>query len=762
MKGWVKGGRALRWLLPLAVALCFFAVAPATAETPPADEYSIYGGVGAVARGPDDSVWFSGGEEGKLGRITPDGRLDYLTLDGSAGSFRDLAVAADGTIWGTSARAIERIAPTGKATRFALPKGLGMALAVAVDSSGSAWFTSWRQARKVPDWSEWTGPGYVGRIAPDGRIESFRLPGEAGARNTGPSDIAAGPDGNLWVTDPALGRIDRVAPGGAIASFRLATQPWAITAGPGGALWFTGTGEIGRITTAGAVTEFPLRGGSSGFNIATGPDGNVWFSGSGLAVGRITPWGQVSWFAAGGGVQSTGLAAGAGGSLWVGSAAHPVKFIPNGSIGKIVTGLPGVEVATTEATVGNGRFEIALECGGSPVRGCAGEVEVTAGRSLVAKAAYSMPPESRRTIGLQLSAAASNQLLRQRFQRDRVSAGVEGGAGGSGDVVLRIPHPLRRQVPPRHLVELPLPSGFETGELARGLGGDFWFADQWGDRIARLTPKGKLSSYRLPIAGSQPVAVTRGPLHSMWLLFEGVRRGGKYRALGRITASGRFSEIPLPGEAYVEDVVAGPDGNLWVTRTGLRVGEIDRVTPAGRVTRFPVREAGAIVRGPGGLWFTASSLTIGRITPRGRITRFQVPGRGFLDGLAAGPDGNVWFTHWARKGPPTVGRITPRGRIAEFPIHRHGHHGSTPGAIVAGPDGNLWFGEGGPPRIGRITPRGKITHFDLPRDIEEPGDFVVGPEGNLWFSLWRAEEVGVFGLPGKGKPCPARSASGSC
>ena len=38
-------------------------------------------------------------------------------------------------------------------------------------------------------------------------------------------------------------------------------QPWDITSGPDGALWFTeaGSGEIGRITTAGVVTnEFAL------------------------------------------------------------------------------------------------------------------------------------------------------------------------------------------------------------------------------------------------------------------------------------------------------------------------------------------------------------------------------------------------------------------------------------------------------------------------------------------------------------------------
>ena len=62
-------------------------------------------------------------------------------------------------------------------------------------------------------------------------------------------------------------------------------QPGAITAGPDGALWFTGNigsngvnGLIGRITTAGAITEFPIPSGSTAMDITAGPDGALWFT----------------------------------------------------------------------------------------------------------------------------------------------------------------------------------------------------------------------------------------------------------------------------------------------------------------------------------------------------------------------------------------------------------------------------------------------------------------------------------------------------
>lgn len=45
-----------------------------------------------------------------------------------------------------------------------------------------------------------------------------------------------------------------------------------------------------------------------------------------------------------------------------------------------------------------------------------------------------------------------------------------------------------------------------------------------------------------------------------------------------------------------------------------------------------------------------------------------------------------------------IGRITPVGAITEYPLPTYS---SSPLAIAAGPDGNLWFTEYG--KIGRIT-----------------------------------------------------------
>ena len=66
------------------------------------------------------------------------------------------------------------------------------------------------------------------------------------------------------------------------------SEPQGITAGPDGNLWFTEFlgNKIGRITTAGVITEFPIPMPFSGpHDITTGPDGNMWFTESSNKIG---------------------------------------------------------------------------------------------------------------------------------------------------------------------------------------------------------------------------------------------------------------------------------------------------------------------------------------------------------------------------------------------------------------------------------------------------------------------------------------------
>src|SRR5450755_4204192 len=84
----------------------------------------------------------------------------------------------------------------------------------------------------------------------------------------------------------------------------------------------------------------------------------------------------------------------------------------------------------------------------------------------------------------------------------------------------------------------------------------------------------------------------------------------------------------------------------------------------------------------------------------------------FLTGIAAGPDGALWFTEF-NAAPfivgSRIGRITTAGVINEFSAGLSAASG--PDAIAVGPDGALWFRKASSDGIGRITTAGIITEF---------------------------------------------------
>jgi virginiamycin B lyase len=133
-----------------------------------------------------------------------------------------------------------------------------------------------------PDGAVWFTEEYqIGRIAVDGTITEYPAPGF----NPSLNGICTGPDGAIWLTDGNNRWIVRLVPGSPLGVSLYPTSlfgigiPESITSGSDGARWFTespGSQEplgnnIGRITTAGVITAFPLPANSGGMALLRGP-----------------------------------------------------------------------------------------------------------------------------------------------------------------------------------------------------------------------------------------------------------------------------------------------------------------------------------------------------------------------------------------------------------------------------------------------------------------------------------------------------------
>jgi sugar lactone lactonase YvrE len=254
--------------------------------------------------------------------------------------------------------------------------------------------------------------------------------------------------------------------------------------------------------------------------------------------------------------------------------------------------------------------------------------------------------------------------------------------------------------------------GAAFDDIVEGPDGALWITDVWNFQILKLTPQGSYTAFPLPDY-IQPLGICSGPDKALW--FTGPTLATNKNFIGRITTGGRIKLFAISSSA--NDIATGPDGALWFTEPG--AGRIARITTAGKITEYSVGgQPGSIAPGPdGALWFTdlayyqTYSGQIGRITTRGIVSKYS---QGITTGeepqdLAAGPDGAMWFTEFIPYGSPSrslvrgsrIGRITMNGKVTQY---RQGlDRASAPTGIAAGPDGNIWFVEFRADKTGRVT-----------------------------------------------------------
>lgn len=264
--------------------------------------------------------------------------------------------------------------------------------------------------------------------------------------------------------------------------------------------------------------------------------------------------------------------------------------------------------------------------------------------------------------------------------------------------------------------EIALPSGPTT--VALDSDGRLWFTLGQANAIGRIDPDGTgYAEFPIPTANSSPRIISYGADGNMWF---SEHAAGK---MGRITPDGEISEYPLSSpDSQPRAIALAADGNIWIGM--FAAGRVGRITPDGRLTEFdlPTPDSGprALAAGPdGNVWFSQFKANqVARITPDGEVTEFPMPRPNSGPGdITAGPDGNMWLVELGgvmdgiAVDGNRVARVTMDGEITEFPIPSEG---GTPINIAAGPDGNVWYTKGA--AVGRVTMDGEITEFPISAD----------------------------------------------
>ena len=314
-----------------------------------------------------------------------------------------------------------------------------------------------------------------------------------------PNGIASGPDGALWFTAGYV--IGRITTAGGLSYYPVPFQPQgAIAGGPDNALWFTGSdgsvGSIGRITPAGDLTQYPtLAMNSFPQAITAGPDGAMWFTESGANnIGRITTAGVVQEYPIPTpGSYPIGIAAGPDGALWFTES--------NGNrIGRITT--TGV---IQEFALGSG-----LTSPNWITKGPDGALWFTE---------LSLPAD--RIGRITTAGVVTSFILSPEGASAQITAGPDGALWFTGGVFDSVGRITTSGV----VTEYPLPTAnsFPTG-IATGPDGALWLVENSAGKIARATACGiglNVSYANSTLSISFDVGITTAATWRAWLVTGG-------------------------------------------------------------------------------------------------------------------------------------------------------------------------------------------------------------------------------------------------
>ncbi len=293
--------------LSLSLALLAVTAGTGLAQGSPQHSFPIRGGSQpfAITMGADGNYWFTLSNSNEVARITPRGQISYFTTP-SLSNPAFITLGADGNIWFAegSSGSIASVTPAGVVMEHQF-SFFGVSVGITSGSDGNIWFTD------QTDSAVWKYD--LSR----GTFTEFLLP----TSSSFPGDITTGADGNMWFTEQAVNQLGRITPAGVITEFPSFDSPTSIAAGPDGHIWVASafTPKVTRVIPVGSnqvdTMDFPIP--NTATTIRPGNRNNLLFTEfSANKIASITTNGVVTESAEFVHSSPTGITAGVGSKVW--------------------------------------------------------------------------------------------------------------------------------------------------------------------------------------------------------------------------------------------------------------------------------------------------------------------------------------------------------------------------------------------------------------------------------------------------------------
>lgn len=298
--------------------------------------------------------------------------------------------------------------------------------------------------------------------------------------------------------------------------------------------------------------------------------------------------------------------------------------------------------------------------------------------------------------------------------------------------------------PPPHgvtMIDLPTPDAGPFG-IAATSDGSIWFTEENTDKIGRRWPNGAFTEYTLPEGTAPGRLVLSGG--ALWFSGFSPQTGQGWGAIGRITMTGvtkiyalpQLSQFSIP---VVNDMIAGPDGNVWFVDASSQA--IGYIRPNGAYRHFVSANISFVIGrgGPNDLWSNIYNANGGLddYGTNGKLLKeYLYPV--FPTAIAPGPDGREWFTGLGMLGEVRRGtfllHLLPGVKCCGTP---------TPTDLELAGDGAFWM-PANPGYLFRYAPRAPFGEWILAVPRSAPTELTFAADGTPWIADPGADKIGYY------------------
>ncbi len=311
-----------------------------------------------------------------------------------------------------------------------------------------------------------------------------------------------------------------------------------------------------------------------------------------------------------------------------------------------------------------------------------------------------------------------------------VAVAPTGGAAATQRATSPIPPPLGTTEILRSDLSLPQ-------SLVVAADDTVWVANLANDSLAHVQADGSIDLVTDPGLDS-PRDLVLDDAGALRFLTGGDPWSLRPAAIGRRSADGTLTYLPLPDDAISAELAIAADDTAWTTDP--RGGHLWRVDPGGAasaVTVAGIPEPRLVDVAPDGTVWVADFRTVVGLLPGGGevvVDPRTIPGviDGYVSGMAVGPDGSLWLTMWS---DDLVLRRHPDGQIE---VHDDDALDAPDAPAVI--DGSLWMASND--RIVVLHADGTTTVRDHD-SLAAPTSFAAASDGTVRFVNRSAETIGI-------------------